>query len=936
MSYSIATPGCSAFGLLDCVAQQDRCALQEFYLADAVLPTSAFGRIRVGDEAEEERVDSGYHWPLEASVAGKERLRRAPIPALWRGLVAAGDRSAAWRTGNSSFPLQRILAAHITGLLPSGQEQHPVVAIPDHLDEYGQEGLLKELAAQGVNNATLLWRPVAAALAWLDAVQDQLEDPGEDDHILVAYLGADALELTVFKLRRRDHDNRRFIVPLRSRPEGGLPPSGMEWGALALERILAGNKDPDAFWQAFTTFPEVWNALAMRPLDTAELPRPWSSNGGWTLWNPDAGAFDFLEDLRFGGSRRLRALLKRSLDSVQDESEASGESWGQILRRLLGEKLRALPEGRLQGVVACGPFAARFPDPGPLDRELAPLDSLTNGFSSKPLPRAIWMPPFEQDPVALGAAVYGQRLQNGEPGYLDTLPQLSILAQEERRLRWIPLVEARECLGGTEYNNFIEKKFQLEKNKDKLDVHLLKGEQEEADAAGDERHVPQSFRDQGLKPCWARLVRAVVHSLGSYERVSNCSFFVGNDLNARYGLYYAGKLFAQSGEGDAEHLETRGRFRKTNFEFPDAPTDDEPLDVEVRMKPASGLARVEILPANKEFLQGRRVFLNYQTMRETDSLPQLGQGWPPVQEIVVDPDDFEIRNNSHIAQQFLNVHPGNNTYYVGMLKAVASNLFCKKRKFERADFSVSMFPVGIDGRPCTDRGAEIIDSVRIKMEDDFSRLVENDLKWQVALQASRLYNGAPEVVKSFFRTELPYIKAGNWIHLVKAAGRVLHTKHDLELLCKLVARRTTKEGLIPFPMQSADALGMILRFHESAPSAMTGEQVFTFAEKGIERLWEEDRKGKYKNLYFSLIEFLLYLLRFRIVDEDCFNPDDAEAMQPFEEAKRSMKNCRAFYEKRNDTAKVNRVAAIIEGFDNYLHYRGDASIVSVIRQEAEE
>ena len=158
--------GLSAFGLNDCVFQLDAAEPTElgFYLADAVLPMNPFGHICIGDEAEGERIHTGLYWPPEARIQPSEPLRRVPIPIAWRVFVEAGDRTIRWNVGRGiSFPLSRILANHVVGLMTNKLQDHDdlqlksgsrktkrslqVIAIPNNLDEFGQEALLREFTA---------------------------------------------------------------------------------------------------------------------------------------------------------------------------------------------------------------------------------------------------------------------------------------------------------------------------------------------------------------------------------------------------------------------------------------------------------------------------------------------------------------------------------------------------------------------------------------------------------------------------------------------------------------------------------------------------------------------------------------------------------------------------------------------------------------------
>ena len=69
-----------------------------------------------------------------------------------------------------------------------------------------------------------------------------------------------------------------------------------------------------------------------------------------------------------------------------------------------------------------------------------------------------------------------------------------------------------------------------------------------------------------------------------------------------------------------------------------------PLDTEIEMSPASGLAQVELVPKRKAFLHGQRVFLDYSTMEDATEAerPKPKLGSPPITKIPIDPKDEKI------------------------------------------------------------------------------------------------------------------------------------------------------------------------------------------------------------------------------------------------------------------------------------------------------
>ena len=185
----------------------------------------------------------------------------------------------------------------------------------------------------------------------------------------------------------------------------------------------------------------------------------------------------------------------------------------------------------------------------------------------------------------------------------------------------------------------------------------------------------------------ARLIREVVRRLGSMDKVESNSFFSQNSRPAKYGLEYA-RAFYRKGNciddgPDNSTIEGKSNtpYRKTVFEFPSAPETDVTLDVEVRMRPASGLARVELIPDKPNFLHGRRVLVNYSKMHKTTQLPQPKLGWPSIQEIIVHPEDELLLKGRtrKLVRDLEASHPkfGN---YENIIENLKKHAFKKRRK----------------------------------------------------------------------------------------------------------------------------------------------------------------------------------------------------------------------------------------------------------------
>ncbi|RLB33679.1 MAG: hypothetical protein DRH12_18130, partial [Deltaproteobacteria bacterium] len=730
--------GCSAFGLRDCVWQsEDGCTGKDFCPADVVLPQTHFGKPITGSEAKEERTHTGLYWPPEARVRAGDFLRRVPIPYLWRALVEAGDRMVRWKAGNGvSFPLPYLISCHIKDVLEeqksnfSKGQDSLVVAIPDNLDEYGQELLIKELyeqlslakrEEQEQEQVILIWRPIAAALAWLDKVEGDFFSSRmrPNDHIHVIYLGPDAFEFTTFKLRKReDKKGLQYIVPVRERPTSLPSLSGMDWVGRLIEQVF-GSPDEGAFWQAFTRFPEFWAAIAGLPWDRRELHYAWSTGNGWAFWDPPSDLHKRALFVPTGPCFTLREICQNSSPLPLQRNSNLEESVNQTLNKEVSKLAKKHPGGRLYGMILCGPLMPNDIPPW-LEPELETLIARglrIDGSLNEPELGRLWISPHSEEAVAEGSAIYGKRLIKGIPTYLDTMPQISLLAQYLGGYKWIPLLDAEEVLGGETYERRIEQKFQINQGQLKLDVYLSKGSPEMLDSICEDSDNPKLIADGKLSPCYARLIREVVRMCGSMEEVQKLPFFRSDTPYSRYGLAFAEALYKT---GEEEH-EDEGQskslnqpFRKAVFNFPSSPNRNMPLDVVVRMRPASGLAQVEIIPEDADFLRGRKVFLDYTTMKATSKLPRLRRGWPLIREILVDPRDTVLKKWSSLIDRFEKARV-DDPDYDGIVDQVYEMLK-RKTLVTIAGKDIYTQVLNQDGQPCTDYGRKCIQRLSSKFE----------------------------------------------------------------------------------------------------------------------------------------------------------------------------------------------------------------------------
>ena len=302
-------------------------------------------------------------WARLSYLEPRETLRRIPLKWRYRGADAECTLNPAEAIANAIR--QNTLIGHAGEMV--------AVAIPNHLDETGQDDLISAFRTLGRSNIQLLWRPIALALSWANRNPDRakaLVDSGGS--LWVMDLESYGLEITELKWRLHPRE-ANYACPVRSYPR---------------------RNDFDSGWASRHWSDKVAGSVCGENGRSSSL-----------LWGP-AGA-DF--------QRCLEGETHGPL-VFQDKEDPRRWSLGEPVHVQLHQEVVAL----------AGAMGRLMPGMQPHDRIMVhgwPAAHIGE-LLARQLRRGIDV--ADKYAAAEGAALYARRIAKNRPTYFDTLPQYAI------------------------------------------------------------------------------------------------------------------------------------------------------------------------------------------------------------------------------------------------------------------------------------------------------------------------------------------------------------------------------------------------------------------------------------------------------------------------------------------------------------------------------
>ena len=375
---------------------------------------------------------TGEQWPAESRLSTDTNPGRYPLAYAWADLLSVNQPPAwSWRFRGADRQLEPAAAiatatrAAQEAYLQMGSLHRPVLVVPNHLTGRLQQALLEAHDRLGCP-ARLLWRPVAAAMAWSKAMAAAFS-PGPEmasaGELAVLHLGLDEWEFTSLDMVWTS-DGR--LVPARRRPgKGGVIPS-FGWAALhhTLSKLIEsrGRRDQIGDWLGIwsTLWATPWAAQLLDGLSRSTLDDSHAAKEAVDAWTKELMA-------AFAG-RAVVADVSGRLPRWHGQS--GHEAWLTAARS-------SIRDHKLIGVVVTGPMAAMRAAGRTVMGETQAA-RIAPAFASRAL---IEGRDLSAGCMAAAAAQYAAAAAGGRVAYYDTLPKIHTVISRDGELAWEPLLQ---------------------------------------------------------------------------------------------------------------------------------------------------------------------------------------------------------------------------------------------------------------------------------------------------------------------------------------------------------------------------------------------------------------------------------------------------------------------------------------------------------------
>jgi hypothetical protein len=386
-------------------------------------------------------------------------------------------------------------------------------------------------------------------------------------------------------------------------------------------------------------------------------------------------------------------------------------------------------------------------------------------------------------------------------------------------------------------------------------------------------------------------------------------------------------------------------IRLTRFHFPRGPDRPMPLDLRIEVRPAGGLAVVEMVPRDKRFLGGVHVYLDYDEMEEVEAVPEIRLGFPPTKPPhFVDSRDsllFEDYVRSEI-DRFLSSDLGSRSYERDLSALTRRVRGSVLRDHPEGDGKAQFRIVDVDGRAATVRGNDVIARLSRKIGDDFEQArrsrsaTARKTGERLLVAGAWLFGAVPDEIRNHVVNALKEQPSRLRRNVINAAGRTLQTREEMTSFFSAMERfpEDREQQARWFTIDWLWSAKRLLSAREDAGRSLNHDQtiqIYRYLFFDLQS-WIE---GERVNGFGATLNLLFYLLRYRTLEGNFLAPHSTtdievrtELLNAVDEASARIKGRRSFLYGRRKTTAIE----VLSGLKDFLDLKGDMNIIEKLSE----
>ncbi len=395
--------------------------------------------------------------------------------------------------------------------------------------------------------------------------------------------------------------------------------------------------------------------------------------------------------------------------------------------------------------------------------------------------------------------------------------------------------------------------------------------------------------------------------------------------------------------------------RKTSFRFPRGPSRQMPLDLHVEVRPAGGLAVVEIVPEDREFLGGVQIFLDYEDMEPFDELPEEDLGWPPIKppHTAVTETQFSSRSYHNLLtaiNQYLEIDIEDQAYdtHLRLLQKAISQAIGSFNHDTRRWTQYRI--VDVDGKATSPVLQDLVKRVSDRIGHDFSIALDDSRSGirsrrshdmekhrdRLIVVGTWLFRAVPDSIRTYLLSEVKKDRPlpSKFVH---PAGRIFHDRDEILLffqsMYKFSAKRQHHERW--YTISWLYAAKRLLNSSDEAALSLTRELIADTYRGLFEDLVSWIETGKV-NGFGATLQLLFFLFRYRMAERNFLSGhlDEEES----ELRKMLIETVEDSSEKVSDGSlaltRGRKATAldVLDGLTQFLDYRGSLQIIEKLSE----